>query len=176
MLGVGCGAKKSGGWVLFFFFLRQQNASGEELEDEKGRFLFLLESHPACALEHRLAQGRSDRRPWESNWQDNRLILRFLSSKDAAGKPEKTQETWTDPEWSGAPVGRQHVSASHLPGGAGPTRLVCPGSGGPQGRVGLLQDHRDPGLASPETESAESLQSHSSRVRSGPPAAGGVSC
>lgn len=39
-----------------------------------------------------------------------------------------------------------------------------------------IQDHRDPGLASPETETAESPQSHSSRLRSGPQAAGGVSC
>lgn len=131
MLGVGCGAKKSGGWR--FFFSRQQNVSGEGGEDEKGQFLFLLESHPACALEDRLAQGRSDRRPWESNWRDNCLILRFLSSRDAAGKPEKTQVTWTDPEWSGAPLRRQHVPASYLPGGASPTRLVCPRTGGPQG-------------------------------------------
>lgn len=178
MLNVGGGVrcKEIRRLQIFFFFLRQQNASGVGREDEKGQFLFLLESHPVCALEDRLAQGRSDRRPWEPNWRDNCLILHFLSSRDAARKPEKAQETRTDPEWSGARVSRQHVPASHLHRGAGPTRLVCPGSGVPHGRVGSLQDHGDPGLASPETETAESPQSHSSKLRSGPPATGGVSC
>ena len=109
---------------------------------------FFLESHPAFALEDRLARGRSDRRPWESNCQDNCLILLFLSSRDAAREPEKTEETWTELEWSRAGWATS-IPASHPHGGGGLTRRVCPGPESRRDQLGhprIIQTQAWPGM------------------------------